>query len=190
MEAQKDEVINSRKKEIFEKYFDIVEWLMLLYEYPIHDVNDDIMKNVQQAYGAVNRIQWHIEKRQEELDKERKKIEGNLLESIKKFKDELDQIKLRIDAFKDNAIEGKKADYNKEIAKINEELAEKADTMKLINQQEADLDWTQTEFPLIGQCVKNIKPFQQLWELVVNVGESVKTWTDSNINTLDPTQVE
>lgn len=73
----------------------------------------------------MNRIQWHIERRHEELDKERKKIEGNLLESIKKFKDELDQIKAKIDGFRDNAIEGKKVQYNQEIAKIIEELAEK-----------------------------------------------------------------
>ena len=37
MEAYKDEVINTKRKEIFEKYYDIMEWLMLLYEYPIHE---------------------------------------------------------------------------------------------------------------------------------------------------------
>ena len=62
--------------------------------------------------------------------------------------------------------------------------------MATIKQQERDLEWTESDFPLIKQCEDQLEPYRKLWLLAVEVTDNVKNWGDSNINTLDPAQVE
>lgn len=57
-------------------------------------------------------------------------------------------------------------DYNKSIANINQRLTSLTEDMTKINEQEADLEFNITEFPLIDECKVQIKPYEDLWALV------------------------
>ena len=59
-----------------------------------------------------------------------------------------------------------------------------------INAQEADLEATPSEYPQIGQCEKQIKPFQELWELVRDWTSSKNLWEQAVLKTLNPDDVE
>ena len=77
-------------------------------------------------------------------------------------------------------------EYNRDIAKIIENLKVMTETSNSIHSQELDLEYTPTEFPLIKQCQVLIKPFQELWQMFVDAKDSLKLWNDSIISTLDP----
>jgi len=81
----------------------------------------------------------------------------------KAFAEELNDVKSQVDKFKDNNNKKREEEYNKAISKINETLRGLSKQMIHINEQEADLEATLSEYPQIDQCKKQIKPYETLW---------------------------
>ena len=60
-EANLEHIKTVQKKVIIDKYQDMVEWLMLLYEYHQYEAADEIQKTVQNTYSSATRIQFHLD---------------------------------------------------------------------------------------------------------------------------------
>lgn len=62
--------------------------------------------------------------------------------------------------------------------------------MVKINEQEADLEFNITEFPLIDECKLLIKPYEDLWSLVREFNTKYSNWAHGELLKLDPEEVE
>ena len=62
--------------------------------------------------------------------------------------------------------------------------------MSKINQQEADLEATISEYPYIDLLKKQIKPYYELWELVRDWNKCQSEWLNNAIKQLVPDDVE
>lgn len=99
-------------------------------------------------------------------------------------------MKADVDKFKENSVKKKEEEYNSKIDKIIKTLAQLSERKVKINAQEADLETTQSEYPQIDQCKKQIKPYQELWELVRDWSSSKNLWETAVLKTLNPDDVE
>ena len=62
--------------------------------------------------------------------------------------------------------------------------------MTRINEQEADLDFPISEYPLIDECKQAIKPYEELWRLVKEYNQRNSLWNEGELFKLDPEEVE
>ena len=62
--------------------------------------------------------------------------------------------------------------------------------MQKINEQETDLDFPVSEYPLIDECKLAIKPYEDLWKLVKESDQKKIQWYDEALLKLDPEEVE
>ena len=102
----------------------------------------------------------------------------------------LGDIKNDCDKFKDYENKKKEDEYNKGIASIINKLQELGDEMVKINDQEADLDIPITEYPLIEECKRQIKPFEELWAMVRDYNNKNNMWLNEALLKLNPEEVE
>jgi hypothetical protein len=49
-EADLEEIRTKKRTEIVNRYGELVEWVQLMYQYPSHEVNDEIYKQVRNAF--------------------------------------------------------------------------------------------------------------------------------------------
>ena len=150
---------NINRGQLVNQYFDLVDWLMMLHQMPEIEISDDYIKNITLAYQATNRIQSSIETQEANLKLQREEIEKRLMIETKQFQEELNEVKSKVDKFKDHHVKKKEEEYNNEIENINKTLATLTQTMAHINKQEKDLDANLSEWPQIDQCKKQIKPY-------------------------------
>jgi septal ring factor EnvC (AmiA/AmiB activator) len=142
------------------------------------------------AFQQTNKIQTQIEQQDVSLKSQRDEIERKLTLETKAFAEELNDVKSQVDKFKDNNNKKREEEYNKAIAKINDTLKALSKQMVHINEQEADLEATLSEYPQIEQCKKQIKPYQTLWEICRDWNTNKNIWQTSVLNTLNPDEVE
>lgn len=60
-EIKLEDYKNNKKNEITNNYFDLIEWMFMLYEYYPFTVHDDSVKSVESAYKQTNKIATAIE---------------------------------------------------------------------------------------------------------------------------------
>lgn len=72
-----------------------------MYEYPQFDVNDEIHKQIKNAFTIVQRINATIEDRVTALTQQRREIETKLINESKDFVTELNEVKAEIEKFKE-----------------------------------------------------------------------------------------
>lgn len=87
----------------------------------------------------------------------------------KNFVDELKEVKQDVEKFKDNVIVKKEEEYNNTIQRLNGQIANLAERMIKINEQEVDLELPVTEYPDIDLSKKQLKPYEELWDLFRDV---------------------
>jgi hypothetical protein len=124
------------------------------------------------------------------LKAQREEIEKRLMLETKAFSDELNEVKSRVEKFKENHVRKREEEYNKEIANINKTLVSLTDRHKKINEQEADLELNLSEYPQIDACKKQIKPYQELWAMCHDWNKFKNEWENSVLRTLNPDEVE
>jgi len=108
----------------------------------------------------------------------------------KAFAEELNDVKQQVEKFKENVNKKREDEYNKAIEKINNSLKNLSLQLIKINGHETDLESTLSEYPQIEQCKKQIKPFQELWELCRDWTQNKNIWQTSVLKQLNPDEVE
>lgn len=113
-----EDVKGAKRQEIVSQYNDLIEWLVMLYQFPEQEVMEEQIKNVVTAYNQTNKIQTSIETQETQIKTQREEIERRLQAETKQFSDELTNVKLEIDKFKDHISKTKRDEYNKTIQNI------------------------------------------------------------------------
>lgn len=80
--------------------------------------------------------------------------------------------------------------YNEEIDAIKREINELQVRLEEIRKIQLDLDYTQEESPALDKCRKDIKPFDEFWKTYAEIEEKQEYWLTTNVNELDPEEVE
>ena len=190
LEKQLEDVKLNQRVTLVNDYNDLIEWLMMIYDNPRVRVQDEQIKSILNAYGQTQKISQILENAETSLKNQRVEIENTLMREKKEFIEMLEEIKQECDKFKDCDNKKMDNDYNKSIANINQRLGSLTDDMTKINEQEADLEFNITEFPLIDECKIQIKPYEDLWALVREFNQKHSNWSHGELLKLDPEEVE
>ena len=116
------DVETRRKQEIHNRYGDLIEWVKLMYEYPQFEVGDDIYKTIKTAYSSVRRIAIQIEERSANLQIQRKEIEYKLYNESKDFANELNDLKVTIEGFREKTNYKQAVEFNATLDQLKEKL--------------------------------------------------------------------
>ena len=116
MEKELEEIKVIKKNQLIHDYNDLIEWLMMLYNNPRFEVQDDQTRSVNQAYIQTCKIAQMVEMQENKLKNERIEIENTLVRQKRDFVEILDDIKSDVDKFKENENKKKEDEYNKNIA--------------------------------------------------------------------------
>jgi len=189
-EADCEEVRTKRRAEIQKRYHDLVEWVELMYDYPQFEVNDEIQKQVKSAYGQVCRIASSIEDRSAALSNQRREIEQRLMSESKDFSAELNELKQQIDAFKDKVNQKQHVEFNQQIEQLKKQLSQMTEKQQQINKKQADLEFNIEEFPILEQCKKNIKPFEEFWKTYSETMKYSAEWNQTPVNELVADEIQ
>lgn len=107
------------------------------------------------------------------------------------FVEELKDVKADVEKFKDNNTIKREPDYNVIIQRLNGQIKDLAERMLRINEQELDLELPVTEYPDIEMSKKNLKPYEELWDLVRDVKKYIEEqWKSGEVKKLIPDDVE
>ena len=118
------EMVKTKKRgEIEQLYYDFIAWLMLLYKFPQFNVADEQSKNVMQHFSSAKKVQSQIENQVVTLSHQRREIDEKLHQDIKLFEEELIQVKIDVDKFKELQTNRKFEEHNRQISNINTRLA-------------------------------------------------------------------
>jgi predicted nucleic acid-binding Zn-ribbon protein len=90
-----------------------------------------------------------------------------LRERRKGFIEELESIEEKISSLKNVSERAMAPQTNEEIARIKKRIEEANYEMEQINEREELIGWDQTPFPKLQESQLNIKPFDDLWSLVM-----------------------
>lgn len=151
MEKELDEIKSIRKQQIFNEYNDLIEWLMLLYGNPRYRVVDEQTKSVIQAYNQTQKINQMIDQQENKLKQERNEIDESLRKQKSDFTELIKTIVADLDTVKNYENKRKEEEHNKKIAEINQTLHQLTEEMIKINEQEVDLDYPVSEYPMIDE---------------------------------------
>ena len=83
------------------------------------------------------------------LGQQRKDIDVKVKIEIQKFQDELNEVKLNIDSFREKFSAKGYSDYVNTIDHINEQLKMLTNWKKSINKKQEDLEFHQDDFPVL-----------------------------------------
>lgn len=159
---------------IKKQYEELLDWLMMIYEYPIYEVTDEFSKAILHAHNQVNSIPKMIDDQENFLKEERFKIENALMQMIKQFNVELDAVMLSVEEFKSFSRRGNQEQYMKTIKDTKARLERLQVTLQEINQIEADLEFAPSEDSRIAKAEHQIKPHYEFWENVGAITHSLK----------------
>lgn len=118
-EGQLNDYKDNKRHEMTNSYYDLIEWMIMLYENYQYTVIDDMYKFIEIAYRQTNKVNQAIETQSEQLEKQRKEIEGKLITDTKTFKEELNAVKTEVESFKQKST--KQLDkYNEAVVTVQE----------------------------------------------------------------------
>jgi dynein heavy chain len=190
-EAFLEKVKMQEKSRLKAEYTDMVQWLMMLTRYPKYKILEDNIKPVALAYTHMNDIPVIIYNAENKLRTERDDIENQLVEEKNQFDNELKSIDEEIKKVKGFQVRNHASKYVEEIAELQKRLKQVGEDLKQINEQQVDLDLTVTEAPLIEELKVQLKPFDDLWNLMKEFDLTIKEkYVQSPLNTLNPDDIE
>lgn len=88
------------KNELLNKYRDVIKWLMMLYENPRYNGQEDDIKNVANAFSWANLIDGYIDQSEVKLKNDRTDLEGKLVAQKNSYQDTLKDIEEQVNGFK------------------------------------------------------------------------------------------
>ena len=190
LEKFRDEIENVKREQLYTDYKDLIDWLMMLKTHPRCKYSEDAPKIISTAFTWIQRINQFLETADNKLMDERNQIVNKLAREKTEFEANIQEIKVKVEAFKEHNEVRSAKDYKDEIAEINRALQEFTEEKNKINDDEADLEDEISEYPIIDELKKQIKPFETLWNLYWEYKEKDQKWEKSPILTLDPEEVE
>jgi len=101
-ESRLENVKLAEKKRLMDQYNDLIEWLMMLNRNPRYKILEDNTKPVANAFSWIDDIVQIIDSSENKLKQERLEIENNLMDQIKNFQKDLEEVKSQVSQFKDN----------------------------------------------------------------------------------------
>jgi hypothetical protein len=131
---------------------------------------------VKNAYNQVQRIAVQIEDRSGALATQRREIEARLNLESKEYSADLNDVKTNIEGFREKFSAKSSKDYNLTIDSLKEKLKMLTEKQAMINKKHADLEFAIEEFPLLDQCKKNIKPFEEFWKTFDELARNEEYW--------------
>ena len=166
LETYLDDVKTNRKHDIQKEYQEVVNWLMLVYSYPIYfNVDDDDIKQIMQGHTLITSIDFQIDQAENRLKEERKTLEDQLITEKKNFAHELESISQQLEEFKTKEGNKNATSYRDQIKRIIAELQEDELKVKSINMQENFLGTGESEYPQVQRLLKQAGPFEELWSM-------------------------
>lgn len=111
------------QKKLMDTFTEMVEWLMMLYRNPCQrQTEDNNDKVIISAYVHINEIVVIIESGEQKLKGERVEIENGLIDQVKEFGKQIEEVSSLVKGFKENNMVKKVEDYQRSIAEIKETL--------------------------------------------------------------------
>ena len=174
---------------LFEEYNDVKEWYKMLYSYP-YNISEEDLSSLKQCSFWVMKIWPTMQEVELRLQSERDSLVTQLKDYRKNFAEELNSIEHQIDKLKDNGDKVTVDDTNQNIAELKFKLQEAEEKMNTINRKEELLEWNPSEFSKLEEAKQTIKPYEELWGLVREVGKIDKETNNTNVKELDPDEIE
>jgi len=117
------------------------------------------------------------------------------LDETRAFQTELEDVHRSVEKLKELSNRRGAEEQVRNIASIQARLQKLNKDREFINAQEADLDFEITDFPALPKIMKNVKPYEELWKLALDVYSTIDpyltdAWTRMPIEELDPDEIE
>ena len=161
-----------------------------MYQYPQFEVNDEIYKQVKSAFQSVNRIAGALEERQNNLQGMRKTIENDLLQDSREFHTEMNELKASIESFKEKSSQKQYVEFNQNIDSLKTKLDLMTQKMQTMNKKQEHLGFDIEQFPILEQCKKNIKPYEDFWKAFAELEKCNQEWLQTPVNELDADEIQ
>jgi dynein heavy chain len=162
----------------------------LLYTIKFGALNEESIKLNNITFSWPGQIGPILEKHGIMMEGSKGRLADNLRERRLKFEQELDEIRLQVEEFKDVSDFDETPFYYKKCQNLAKQLQAYADTVAAFNKEEQLLGWPQTTYPIRKQIMMNLEPFQILYGSAVNFQRSYKKWMDGSIIELEAEQIE
>ena len=117
------------------------------------------------------------------------------MDETRAFQTELEDVHRSVEKLKELSNRRNCDEQVRNIASIQARLQKLNKDREFINDQEGDLDFEITDFPALPKIMKNVKPYEELWKLALDVYSTIDpylndAWTRMPIEDLDPDEIE
>lgn len=191
LEQAIDKIRKSEHKRILSEFADLQKWLNLLYT-TTFKISEEDLKVIVSTANSVHTLINKVDQEETRLQRDREELESKLRTARESFQNQIDDLYNKIDVLKTQYTSHfQMKEATDVIDGYRRKLQDLLKEMESINEKEELLGWSLTEFPKLLEAQNNLKPYEDLWHLVVDQDNNNQLWTKTKtVFRLDAEQIE